>query len=120
MKTLSFESPLELYRRVLAIWSADTASPTGAWCPSFPAKNHCSVTSLVVQDYFGGEILTTRTRGGTHFYNVIEGTRWDLTVGQFSEPIPYEDNVSSREAALRDTSLEKYELLKQRLSEGSL
>jgi hypothetical protein len=82
-----------------------------------PALNHCSVTALVVQDCFGGEILSTRTSGGTHFYNAIDGRRWDLTVGQFSEPIPYDDTLATREMAMADTSREKHALLISRLNE---
>lgn len=110
-----FATPVDLYRVLLRVWSGETASPTNAWAQSNPAQNHCSVTSLIVQDYFGGEILTTKTVGGTHFYNAIEGKRWDLTVSQFSEPVPFDDTPSTREAALADTSKEKYDLLSSRL-----
>ena len=110
-----FATPLDLYRAISGIWSGDTSSPTNAWSPSNIAKNHCSITSLIVQDYFGGEILCTRTSGGTHFYNVVDGKKWDLTVSQFDGPIPYDDTASSREAALADTSPEKYALLASRL-----
>lgn len=113
----TFATPLDLYRALLCVWAADTSSPTGKWSPSNRAQNHCSVTSLVVQDYFGGEILTTRTSGGTHFYNFIDGKKWDLTVSQFAEPIPYDDSPSTRDAALADTSQQKYELLTVRLKE---
>ncbi len=68
-----------------------------------------------MQDHFGGEILNTKTSGGTHFYNSIGGVEWDLTASQFPEPIPYDDTPSSREAALADTSAEKYALLSERL-----
>ncbi|WP_430365587.1 YunG family protein [Trinickia sp. NRRL B-1857] len=115
LKPSKFATPIELYRVISRVWSADTSSPTGAWSPSNPAQNHCSITALVVQDYFGGEILCTRTTGGTHFYNVIDGKKWDITVSQFNEPIPYDDAVSSRESALADTSPEKYALLTSRL-----
>ena len=111
-----FSTPLELYRAIAPVWSADTASPTGAWSSSNPAQNHCSITSLVVQDFFGGEILSTKTSGGTHFYNLIDGVKWDLTARQFPEPIPYDDTPSSRELALSDTSREKYALIEERLS----
>ncbi len=113
-KTLA--TPLDLYRAISCVWSTDTSSPTDAWSPSNPAQNHCSVTALVVQDLFGGEILSTRTSGGTHFYNLIDGRKWDLTVSQFAEPIAYDDTPSSREAALADTSPHKYQLLKSRLT----
>jgi len=68
-----FANPLELYRTLLKLWSADTSSPSESWSQDIPAKNHCSITSLIVNDYFGGEILTTKTIGGTHFYNLIDG-----------------------------------------------
>lgn len=116
LMTPPFATPIDLYRAIARVWAADTSSPTGAWSHANPARNHCSVTSLVVQDCFGGEILSTKTSGGTHFYNLINGVKWDLTVSQFSEPIPYDDTRSSREAALADTSSEKYVLIKQRLA----
>jgi len=111
----TFATPHDLYRAISRVWSGDTSSPTNAWSPSNPAQNHCSVTALVVQDYFGGEILITRTSGGTHFYNLIDGKKWDLTVSQFTEPVPYDDTPSTRAAALADTSQEKYALLTSRL-----
>ena len=110
-----FASPLDLYRVLLQIWAADTASPTGAWAEANPAQNHCSITSLVVQDHFGGELLSTRTVGGTHFYNVIDGTKWDLTVSQFAEPIPYDDIPASRNDALDDCSVAKYVVFSDRV-----
>lgn len=110
-----FDNPIELYRKLQAAWSAETASPPESWSADNPAKNHCSVTALIVQDHFGGDILTTKTVGGTHFYNLIDGTRWDLTVSQFAEPIPFDDNPSSRDAAMRDTTPEKYEAVTRRL-----
>jgi hypothetical protein len=112
----SFPTPLDLYRALVLVWSQDTASPTGAWSPENRAHNHCSLTALLVQDYFGGQILSTKTSGGTHFYNSVDGVKWDLTSSQFSEPIPYDDHQSSREIALADTSTEKYKLLVERLA----
>lgn len=113
-----FATPLDLYRSISRVWSGDTSSPSDAWSQSNPARNHCSITSLVVQDHFGGEILSTRTSGGTHFYNQIDGKKWDLTVSQFAEPVPYDDTLSSRDAALADTSQQKYELLTARLKQS--
>ncbi|CAG9186236.1 YunG family protein [Cupriavidus pampae] len=114
----TFATPLDLYRAISRVWAGDTSSPAGVWSPSNPAQNHCSITSLVVQDHFGGEILTTRTSGGTHFYNLIDGKKWDLTVSQFAEPVPYDDTPSTRDEALADTSQQKYETLTSRLKEA--
>lgn len=115
MPTTVFSNPIELYRELQNAWSAETASPPENWSPGNPAKNHCSVTALIVQDHFGGEILSTKTAGGTHFYNLIGGTRWDLTISQFAEPIPFDDNPSSREAAMSDTTPGKYRIIGVRL-----
>jgi hypothetical protein len=112
-----FSTPKDLYRALNQVWAGDTASPPDSWSQQSPAKNHCSVTSLIVQDHFGGEILSTKTSGGTHFYNKINGIKWDLTVSQFGEPEPYDDTLSSREVALRDTSDHKYNLLTMRLKQ---
>lgn len=114
----TFATPLALYRSICRLWSGETASPAEGWSSSNPAQNHCSITSLLVHDYFGGAILSTRTVGGTHFYNLIDGRKWDLTVSQFGEPIPYDDTPSSRAAALADTSAEKYTLLAARLRQA--
>ncbi len=114
----AFASPLDLYRVLLKVWSADTASPTGAWAEANPAQNHCSITSLVVQDHFGGALLKTRTVGGTHFYNVIDGTKWDLTISQFAEPIPYDDTPASRNEALDDCSVAKYGMFSDRVAKA--
>lgn len=110
-----FASPVELYRALKGLWSAETASPPTSWSAEIPARNHCSVTALIVQDYFGGDILSTVTTGGTHFYNEIHGRSWDLTISQFDEPIPSDRSPSSREAAMADTSAEKYRFLSDRL-----
>lgn len=111
-----FASPIELYRSIRSVWSGETASPPQGWSCSNPARNHCSVTALIVQDYFGGEILTTKTTGGTHYYNLINGQRWDLTISQFAEPIAFDDRRSSREAAMKDTTPDKYRLITERLA----
>ncbi|WP_206243932.1 YunG family protein [Novosphingobium terrae] len=113
-----FNHPIALYRALRSAWSAETASPPASWSADNPAKNHCSVTALIVQDHFGGDILSTRTVGGTHFYNLIDGTRWDLTVSQFAEPIPFDDTPPSREAAMSDTTPDKYRIITERLQRG--
>lgn len=110
-----YDDPLDLYRTLHTVWAADTASPPESWSSANPAKNHCSVTALLVQDEFGGDILKTKTAGGTHFYNMIDSRRWDLTMSQFAEPIAFDDTPSSRLEALADTTARKYADLSSRL-----
>ena len=50
-----------------------------------PAHNQCTVTAMVVQDFFGGEILAlSMPGGGTHYLNLIDGKVFDFTSDQFT------------------------------------
>jgi len=80
-----------------------------------PARGQCAVTSLVVQDVFGGQILKTRLQQLPHFYNLIDGCRFDFTSRQFADSIDYEDLPSDREEAMSDTDPEQYRALRGRL-----
>lgn len=93
-------------------WSLKTSS---VWRPDNPARGQCSVTSLVVQDFFGGDILKTQTPEGWHFYNQIDGRRIDLTRAQFADPVRYDDLPASRIEAFSDTSAEQHVALRQAL-----
>jgi hypothetical protein len=110
------DAPVELYRRLTKAWSSETGSK---WRRDNPACGQCSVTALVVQDLLGGELLKTRVAGAWHFYNCIDGRRWDLTVTQFETPIGYDDLPSSRQEALADTSKQQYVTLVERLARAS-
>jgi hypothetical protein len=110
-----FDTPAALYERLKSAWSKDSS---GSWTADNPAKGQCSVTALVVHDIFGGDILKTRTPGGTHFYNRIGGSKWDMTVSQFDRPIPFEDLPSDRDEAMADTSPRQYEALRRNLGLG--
>lgn len=77
MKNKQIENLIEL---LFTTWSLHTSSK---WTSTNPAKGQCGVTSLVVNELFGGDILKTQTPEGWHFYNRIEGQRYDLTETQF-------------------------------------
>ncbi|MBF9232942.1 YunG family protein [Microvirga alba] len=103
-------SPLELYAILRRCWSVETSSK---WRPDNPTRGQCSVTSLVVQDVSGGDLLKTAIGEGWHFYNQIGAKRWDLTVSQFATPIGYDDLPASREEVFADTGIKNYELLRE-------
>ena len=68
------------------------------WTPDNPADDHSSVTSLLIHDIFGGEILKTHKKKGWHFYNRINGERIDFTrseMGKSSEDNRFEDIPST-------------------------
>lgn len=97
-------------------WLRDAWSPESSslWTEDNPARGQCGVTALVVQDRFGGEIQKTPTGDGTHFYNHINGQRYDLTAEQFEERPEYLDLPSDREEAFADTNAEQYAALSKR------
>jgi hypothetical protein len=110
-----------LYNALKASWNADTAYKN-KWDPACPAMNQCCVTALVVQDYYGGDILSCPTKGlGDHFWNkIFGGEELDLTFSQFSftKDIPYRDlvNIRRRKELLRGESVDKrYHLLKEQV-----
>nr|WP_254229139.1 hypothetical protein [Agrobacterium salinitolerans] len=86
-----------LYYALKKSWSGETS---GFWSRENPAKGQGSVTALVVQDILGGELAKTAVSGTEHFYNIVEGTRWDFTFSQFDVPVGYQDRLASRTEAM--------------------
>ncbi len=62
-------------------WSSESSTK---WSQDNPARGQCGVTALVVQDLLGGEIKKTLLLDGWHFYNIIDGKRYDFTASQFN------------------------------------
>jgi len=90
-------------------WSLQSST---LWQKDNPALGHCGVSTLVAQDFLGGEILKTRFRDIWHFYNRIEGTSVDFTSSQFTSPLVYDDILSNRNEAFTDTNSSQYDHLK--------
>lgn len=104
---MSFD-PDDVQRTLRKSWSLSTASQ---WTASNPAAGQCNVTSLLIHELFGGELLKTQLPAGNHFYNRIEGKRYDFTASQFDRPIAYMDVPASRtDAELGATSDQLAEL----------
>ncbi|WP_231893363.1 YunG family protein [Rossellomorea aquimaris] len=91
-------------------WSTESSSK---WSHNNPAKGQCGVTTLVINDILGGEIRKTKLSAGWHFYNIINGSRYDFTASQFNENIKYMDILSTREEAFSDTNQKQYVYLKE-------
>ena len=78
-------------------WALDNCP---GWSPDNPADDQSSVTSQLIYDIFGGEILKTHKKRGWHFYNRISGERIDFTRldnGKNLEDIHFDDIHSSPE-----------------------
>jgi hypothetical protein len=71
-------------------WDAHTGyAGVGKWSPTNPARGQCVTSSLVVQDYFGGDIVRYEVKGDgideTHYFNILgDGTIIDTTGSQYT------------------------------------
>ncbi|MDA9425058.1 MULTISPECIES: YunG family protein [Bradyrhizobium] len=92
---MSFD-PDQVQSALRRAWSLSTASQ---WTASNPAAGQCNVTSLLVHELFGGDLLKTPLPAGDHFYNRIGDRRYDFTASQFDRPIVYVDLPASRAEA---------------------
>ncbi|WP_439599385.1 YunG family protein [Falsiroseomonas sp.] len=101
-------SPPGFARLIRACWSIRTASTFRA---DNPAHGQCSVTALLAQDVLGGTLARTRIGEAWHFYNIIEGVRFDFTAEQFERPLAYEDRPATRAEAWADTTPGQYRAL---------
>jgi hypothetical protein len=74
---------------IRASWSLDTADEDDGWTPDNPSRGQCDVTTLVVHDLFGGEVLGADVfrdgeRVEAHMWNRLPGgLEVDLTRDQF-------------------------------------
>lgn len=90
-----------------------------------PAHNQCTVTAMVVQDFFGGEILGLKMPGGgMHYLNMINGKKFDLTSDQFTShgiELDYSETIiiPRPELGTEGTAPERYMKLKVNI-EGHL
>jgi len=110
----------DLEEAIRESWGKDTCYPAwqDRWSPDNPALGQCLVTSLVVQDYFKGELVYCKHND--HYWNLLtNGKRIDFTKEQFPpETVICIDDVHLREDLLENPKTkERYELLKKRVME---
>ena len=74
----------------------------------------CGITTLLVQDYFKGEIHKTQVSGISHHFNKINNKIIDLTKEQFTQEINYENSILYTEEQSEDT-IKRYQELKKRV-----
>jgi hypothetical protein len=91
-------NPEQVARALRNSWSLASARQ---WTSENPAAGQCNATALLVNELFGGELLKTPLPEGDHFYNRIDGQRYDFTDSQFDQPITYSDLPATRPDAGR-------------------
>ena len=76
----------------------------------------CAITSLIINDYFGGVILKNNKDGISHYYNLIENEIIDLTPGEFNCDINYENyQIVDRQEILTEEIKNRYNILKKKI-----
>ena len=105
----------QLEQAIRDSWSLDTADPENDWSPENPSCGQCDVTSLVVHDLLGGELLGAdvyldgeRVEG--HMWNRLEsGLEVDLTRAQFERgEVIGEPVARQRTEAIADPAHPRY------------
>lgn len=110
-------------------WTAETGFAGTEWSTDNPARAQCVVSSLVVQDYLGGELIRFAVSGDgineMHYCNELPGgTLLDTTRPQYQgaqvtftpKPVELKGHATIRDKRLADDETrERYELLKSRV-----
>jgi hypothetical protein len=107
-------------------WSKDTCI---IFEEKYPYYGQCAQTAIIIFEKFGGEILKTkgwpRDEGkGRHFYNRINGVRYDFTAEQFTDipdytyELEYQDILSSVEEAETETNIKQIMALRFAFNEA--
>ena len=125
-KTLVSEEGLEKALKVS--WCRDTSSDPDNWSLEKPAWGQCAVTSLIVNDYLGGDIVWALAKlpdGSeiSHYFNKVYDEEKDFTRIQFSEGtiIPKGVPKTKQFSTTRDyiisysATFERYKLLKEKV-----
>ncbi len=79
----------QLEQAIRASWTLDTADEDDGWTPENPSRGQCDITTLVVHDFVGGDVLAADVylddeRIEAHMWNrLVSGIDVDLTREQF-------------------------------------
>jgi putative hydrolase of the HAD superfamily len=103
-------------------WSAATSAEKASWSRKNPALGQCAVTSCVVYDSLGGDIVrveykTPDGEEGSHYFNVLpDGSRLDLTYSQFAEGTTFHPSLDASNEVLVEATKQ---YLREKIGVGS-
>lgn len=107
-----------IQKTLLECYSKDLCYPKvqDNWNDNNKCFGMCAITSLIINDYFGGVICKIHVDGISHYFNLIEDRIIDLTSSQFNCDIDYKNyQIADREKILTDDTKHRYNVLKERL-----
>lgn len=83
------------------------------WTEENKTLGMCAITSLIVNDYFNGDIAKMKVEGISHYFNIINNKIIDLTSSQFKNKIEYKNyKIVDRKSLLIPDTKTRYEKLK--------
>ncbi len=97
---LQGKSDMDVFAEKLRLaWHRETSDPVhvhDGWKPDRPERGQSAITSLFVQERFGGEILATMHEGRRHFFNRLpDGTILDFIRPPSPDGRGWNDGVST-------------------------
>jgi len=126
LKLMESVDKKSLREAFLKSWSRETSYPRtkAQWSTKNPSFGQCAVTSLVVNDLYGGKIVYNTDYH--HYWNVLEdGTVIDLTKDQFGKNITIKpqgettrEYILSSESAARALTPQRYYMLKHEVEKN--
>lgn len=115
----------DIKKAIIESWDKDTCYPEYAdeWTQENPSYGQCAVTALIIQDYFGGDLLYCKHNN--HYWNRLPDNKdVDLTLEQFPrgtvicfDEVKSRDTVLNCESALKASTLKRYKLVKKRVED---
>jgi hypothetical protein len=105
----------QLEQAIRDAWGLDTADEDDGWTPQNPSRGQCDITTLVVHDLLGGELLGADVyldgaRIEAHMWNrLVSGIDVDLTRDQFRRgEVIGEPRVIQRTPAIAEPAHPRY------------
>ena len=117
-----YDQRLQKLRNLLWLsWSKQTCYPgcVEQWSKTNKSLGQCAVSSLVVQEYLGGELAKIKVGGVGHYFNLIDGEIIDTTGQQFGGiKLDYNNyRIVKRQQPLADPNTnQRYQILKNRVA----
>lgn len=77
----------KFYEILRRSWSRETCfyKLQELWNENNPSYGQCAITTLILNDLFGGKIMRCMVGDTSHYYNLINGRIVDFTIDQFGD-----------------------------------
>lgn len=106
---------------IKACWIKETSNQPEKWAATNPALGQCAVTSLIINELFGGIIIRGEMKNGqSHYWNLVGNDVIDLTKGQFNHDLSFERIMQTPSEKLLSNSdtAKRFEILSKKLKKA--